>query len=399
MSSFNLSSYLARTKVATLLPNDTSGATPAAENGGSWVPNGSGLGQGVQITEGAEESSKKPIADIIGGILLAAKSSDPQEIQNAAKQAVNAEVPEEFIGNRNILNLVTAIGRRADEDPEHVSTNFDTGEKESSLDELAKELASYMGLDPGELEVKALKSKSEGGGMETGDMTTTGPSGVPDVRTAAVGDEAEKELERQKEDPTHKRKKSNPFRVLMGYVGKLRDHGMSKREIVKKILRMKNNRWDADTVRKCVDIVTEMNRRKKRKETTDMPMDTLEDKMFAPAFNLSRWEKVAKLKKAPKGADGDFESRKSIYDLERDPRLMSVTELLMEFLYMVSAKQFVPGAAENSGMGGVPDKKGIRRKLEKVKAELKRRGYDSDQLIDLLDVTSGEGEEEEEQEG
>lgn len=390
MSSFNLSSYLAKTKVATLLPNDTSGAVPT---GGSWVPNGSGLGQGIQITEGAEESSKKPIADIIGEILVAAKDSDPQAIQNAAKKAINAEVPEEFTGNRNVLNLITAIGRRADEDPNFVSTNLDTGEKESSLDNLAKELASYMGLDPQELEIKALNSKSEGKGMETEGLTTT----APQMRMAAVGDEAGKEIEKQKEDPTHKRKKSNPFRVLMGYVGKLRDHGMPKREIVKKILRMKNNRWDAETVRKCVDIVTEMNRRKKKKETTDMTMGTLEGKMFAPAFNLSKWEKEAKLDKAPKGADGDFEDRKSIYDLERDPRLMSVTELLMEFIYMVSAKQFVPGAAENNGMGGLPDKRSIRRKLEKVKAELKRRGYDSDQLINLLDVTSGE--EEEEQEG
>lgn len=407
MRPFNLSSYLAEKRVANLVPNGTSGVVPDAApqeggSGGSWVPNGSGLGQGVQITEGAEESDKKPIADIIGNILRAAKSSDSQELQLAAEQALNAEIPPQFLGNQNVMNLITAIGKRADEDPDLRSRNLETGESESSLDELAKELAGYLGLDPAELERKSAtneteqSSQPEGADMASGNQNpvATGVGSVPSVRLSAAGDEAVKERDRQKDDPTHKRKKSNPFRVLMGYVGKLRDHGMSKREIVQKILHMKGNRWDSDTIRKCVDIVTERNRRKKKQETTDMSMGTLENKMFAPAFNLSKWERTAK---APKGMDGDFEDRKSVYDQERDPRLMSVTELLIEFIYMVSAKEFIPGAAENNGMGANPDKKGIKRRLGMLRQELKRRGYESNEIIDLLDVTSGEGEEEEQE--
>lgn len=389
MRPFNLSSYLARE--ASVIPNGTSV---------SEVPNGSGTGGPVQITDGGEGQTKRPIAEVLGDIFAAAKSSDPADLQLAAKQAMNAEIPQEFLGNRNVLNLVKAIAGRADEDPNFVSRNLETGEPEQSLDDLARELAKYLGLNESEIAMQAKKLNSpqtEGGAMSN-QTATPAAGGVPSVRTSAVtGDQASEEIRRQQEDPTHKRKKSNPFRVLMGYVGKMRDHGMSKREIVKKIMHMKNNRWDPDTIRKCVDIVTERNRRKKKKESTDMSMDTLEDKMFSPAFNMQRWERRAKAK-APKGADGDFEDRESVYSQERDPRLMSITELLMEFIYLVSAKEFVPNSAENAGAGSNPDKNGIRRRLGKIKTELKRRGYESNQIIDLLDVTSGE-DEEEEQEG
>jgi hypothetical protein len=385
MRPFNLSSYLARE--ASLIPNGTSV---------SEVPNGSGTGP-VQITDGGEGQTKRPIADVLGDIFAAAKSSNQDDLQMAAKQAINAEIPQEFLGNRNVVNLVKAIGGRADEDPNFVSRDLETNQPERSLDDLARELAKYLGLNESQLENQARSSQTEGGAMSN-QTATPAAGGVPSVRTSAVtGDQVSEEIRRQQEDPTHKRKKSNPFRVLMGYVGKMRDHGMSKREIVKKIMHMKNNRWDPDTIRKCVDIVTERNRRKKKKESTDMSMETLEDKMFSPAFNMQKWERRAKAK-APKGADGDFEDRESVYDQERDPRLMSITELLMEFIYLVSAKEFVPNSAENAGAGSDPDKNVIRRRLGKIKTELKRRGYESNQIIDLLDVTSGE-EEEEEQEG
>jgi hypothetical protein len=68
--------------------------------------------------------------------------------------------------------------------------------------------------------------------------------------------------------PVKKKTRGNPFKVLMGKVGKLLDHGLTKNKIVKYM--SKEKYWDKEIIEKAVDIVKDYNRKKHRKAVTDM---------------------------------------------------------------------------------------------------------------------------------
>lgn len=108
MPSFNLATYLKKT--AANIPNGQSVSN---------VPNGSGLGQGVMLSNGNPqgipgEGAKPSLKNIIGEMLLAAnKGADKYDIALIAKKAVSADIPEELSGNDNAMSLIIALGRRA----------------------------------------------------------------------------------------------------------------------------------------------------------------------------------------------------------------------------------------------------------------------------------------------
>ena len=69
-----------------------------------------------------------------------------------------------------------------------------------------------------------------------------------------------------------KKTRGNPFRVLMGKVGKLLDHGVEKNDIVRYLAKLKY--WNNETIERAVDIVREDTKKNKKdtdkfKETTD----------------------------------------------------------------------------------------------------------------------------------
>ena len=55
-----------------------------------------------------------------------------------------------------------------------------------------------------------------------------------------------------REEKTKKKTRGNPFRVLMGQVGKMLDHGISKKDIIRYI--GKKNMWNDETIGKAVDV-------------------------------------------------------------------------------------------------------------------------------------------------
>lgn len=59
-----------------------------------------------------------------------------------------------------------------------------------------------------------------------------------------------------------KKTRGNPFRVLMGKVGKLLDHGVEKNDIVRYIAKLKY--WNNETIERAVDIVRDYNKKKKK---------------------------------------------------------------------------------------------------------------------------------------
>jgi hypothetical protein len=59
-----------------------------------------------------------------------------------------------------------------------------------------------------------------------------------------------------------KKTRGNPFRVLMGKVGKLLDHGVEKNDIVRYLAKLKY--WNNETIERAVDIVRDYNKKKKK---------------------------------------------------------------------------------------------------------------------------------------
>jgi hypothetical protein len=74
---------------------------------------------------------------------------------------------------------------------------------------------------------------------------------------------------------TKKKKKTrgNPFKVLMGKVGKLLDHGLTKTQIVRKV--KKDINFNDDTIKKAIDIVKEYNKKKKRQSKSSSNNDRI----------------------------------------------------------------------------------------------------------------------------
>lgn len=349
------------------------------------VPNGQGpgMGDGVQLTTGNEsENNSNEIKDIIGELLYEIRegNNNPERISFIASKLNNVELPSEFAGQDDLVRSIMALGRRANEDPTKPSINFDTGEREQSIEELITSIVNMAGWNIEELINSARKQENPDSSI-----------GVPPIRTSAKKTsvenlEDEEFKEEQKEDPAKKRKKGNPFKVLMGLVGKMLDHGMSRREIVKKVMKQEGNKWKQETVEKCIKVV--MKARKKEKAQSQ------EDKKAMNSFNLYRY---AQSKPSDRKVD-KFDGRKSIYDIPRDIKLMSTIELISRFAYLSGANNFEAGMFNENNPGNKEfNGKQLTKDLSQVKDELSRRNYNDEQIKALSMTVQGVQPEENEE--
>jgi len=340
------------------------------------LPNGLGpeMGDGVQLTDnnGAPLQDKKnDLKEIIGNILFAASERDQEKIKNFATETINVKIPQEFAGKDDLVKMVEALGRRASEDPDKVSTNPATGEKEQSLEELASSIANIAGWDIEEL-INEAKNK------EKDVKTTIPPIRVSAKRTPVETTRDEEFKEEEKENPAKKRKKGNPFKVLMGLVGKMLDHGMERREIVKKVMKQEGNKWQQETIEKCIKVVMDIRKKEQRKKA----MNT---------FNLYKYAQKKNVSKDRDQNIKDFEKRKSIYDIPRDIKLMSTMELISRLSYLEGANNSgLSMINENlAGMKKYPEHSLFVKDLKMVKEELSRRNYDKEQLDILTKIVQG----------
>jgi len=82
-----------------------------------------------------------------------------------------------------------------------------------------------------------------------------------------------------------KKTRGNPFRVLMGKVGKLLDHGLSKRQIVRYLRRQKY--WSDSIIEKAVDVVKTYSRRNKKNAVSGMKKIITAEKAEIEMYKLS----------------------------------------------------------------------------------------------------------------
>ena len=139
-----------------------------------------------------------------------------------------------------------------------------------------------------------------------------------------------------------KKTRGNPFRVLMGKVGKLLDHGVEKKDITRYLA--KSNYWTNETIEKAVDLVKDYNKKKKRKEAS-----------------VDSNTRTASLE---------------LYETTPDFTKMSTAELITRVLFLDS----VLNTSKSHNSGKEPIKDGAKAQLKAIKAAIVARGFDDEEL-------------------
>lgn len=167
---------------------------------------------------------------------------------------------------------------------------------------------------------------------------------------------------------TQKKKKTrgNPFRVLMGKVGKLLDHGIEKQDIVRYISKL--NYWNKETIERAVEIVQEYNRKKEQKKTTK---------------DLSKKQVVKDVVDEIQTHGNKTASKISLaaYDYTVKPnfKTRSTGELIYRAGFLLDL-QVVDKNTKQGDFKDVADKTGAKEELQQIKAALKDRGMGPEEL-------------------
>jgi DNA-directed RNA polymerase subunit F len=146
-----------------------------------------------------------------------------------------------------------------------------------------------------------------------------------------------------------KKTRGNPFRVLMGKVGKLLDHGIEKSDIVRYLSKQKY--WNNETIEKAVDLVKDYNKKKERKtkSSSDVNLRTAAD---------------------------------TIYDVEQDYNKISTIDLIQRAIFLLSVVDTDKKTVGNDGKEPV-EKNLAKKELELIKKALKERDYDLELVKNL----------------
>ena len=146
-----------------------------------------------------------------------------------------------------------------------------------------------------------------------------------------------------------KKTRGNPFRVLMGKVGKLLDHGIEKKDIVRYLAKQKF--WGNETSERAVDIVRDYNKKKK---------------------NDSEDDKEVKEEKKEKKASSEVNTRTAglDYNAKPDVEKESTATLISRAFYLDDLL-----ADKNAA-----SKENASTELKKIKTELKKRGESLEDL-------------------
>ena len=146
-----------------------------------------------------------------------------------------------------------------------------------------------------------------------------------------------------------KKTRGNPFRVLMGKVGKLLDHGIEKKDIVRYLAKQKF--WGNETIERAVDIVRDYNKKKKQDSDDD---------------------KEVKKEKKEKKASSEVNIRTAglDYDAKPDVEKESTATLISRAFYLDDLL-----ADKNAA-----SKENASTELKKIKTELKKRGESLEDL-------------------
>lgn len=215
-------------------------------------------------------------------------------------------------------------------------------------------------------------------------------TGKPDPNHIQYADKIEREFlaevkavynfrESQKVQQRKKKTRGNPFRVLMGKVGKLLDHGVEKNDIVRTIAKLKF--WEKPMIEKAVEIVQDYNR-KQRSKKDDNEKTALNEKTVNLEELQEQNEQVKKTVDQLKDLASEGKKTKTAaIDYDRKPDFMkrSTGELIARACYLLDLQDY----SKNTKQGDFKDpesKKGVTEELKQIKSALVDRGFDKEEL-------------------
>ena len=147
-----------------------------------------------------------------------------------------------------------------------------------------------------------------------------------------------------------KKTRGNPFRVLMGKVGKLLDHGVEKSDIVRYIAKLKY--WNKETIERAVDIVKDYNRKLKRDDEDEKNEDDKKEAVKTASLN---------------------------YDESPNFHKRSTGELISRACFLLDLIDYSKSTPQGDFKDPV-DKKGAKEELTQIRKALSDRGFDKEEL-------------------
>jgi hypothetical protein len=192
-----------------------------------------------------------------------------------------------------------------------------------------------------------------------------------------------------------KKTRGNPFRVLMGKVGKLLDHGVEKSDIVRYISKLKY--WNKETIERAVDIVKEYNKKleqgKDKKEKPGKSEKTA-DVVDLPKLVKDKEEVERKTKDVEETIEMINDTEKQLaknkkvstaalnYDSKPNFEKRSTPELIMRACFLMDLQDYSK-TTKQGDFKDAADKKGVSEELKQIRAALTDRGFDKEELSNL----------------
>ena len=192
-----------------------------------------------------------------------------------------------------------------------------------------------------------------------------------------------------------KKTRGNPFRVLMGKVGKLLDHGVDKNDIVRYISKLKY--WNKETIERAVDIVKEYNKKLEQGKNKDEKPEKSEktaDTVDLPKLVKEKEEVEKKTKDIEETIeqinDTEEKGNKNAsvkiaalnYDSKPNFEKRSTPELIMRACFLMDLQDYTK-TTKQGDFKDAADKKGVTEELKKIRAALSDRGFDKEELSNL----------------
>ena len=189
-----------------------------------------------------------------------------------------------------------------------------------------------------------------------------------------------------------KKTRGNPFRVLMGKVGKLLDHGVEKNDIVRYVSKLKY--WNKETIERAIDIVKEYNKKldqgkdndKKSEKTADtVDLNKLvKDKEDVEKKTKDIEETVEKINDTEEKGNKNASVKIAALNYDAKPNFekRSTPELIMRACFLMDLQDYSK-TTKQGDFKDAADKKGASEELKKIKAALVDRGFDKEELSNL----------------
>lgn len=169
-----------------------------------------------------------------------------------------------------------------------------------------------------------------------------------------------------------KKTRGNPFRVLMGKVGKLLDHGVEKNDIVRYISKLKY--WNKETIERAIDIVKGYNKKLEKGKDKDEKSEKSEKTTDDADLDKIVKEKVDK--------NASVKTASLNYDAKPNFKKRSTPELIMRACFLMDLQDYSK-TTKQGDFKDAADKKGVSEELKQIKAALTDRGFDKEELSNL----------------